>query len=320
MRDSNCLPEQEAGGMSKALSLDLRSRVLAAISEGMSCRQAAARFGVSVSSAIRWRALERAHGHARPKALGGDRRSSRVEAHAPLILALVDEKPEMLAGRGILVGYGTLWRFFRRHRMTRKKTAHAAEQDRPDILKRRQDWFEGQLDLDPERLVFIDETWASTGMARRYGWAPRGQRLRVGVPHGHWKTTTFVAGLRRTGMVAPMVLDGPINRRAFQAYVDQVLVPELEPGDIVVMDNLNSHKGEMIRQAIKDAGASLLYLPPYSPDFNPIENAFAKLKALLRKAAERTIDGLWTTIGRLLDAFSPDECANYFKAAGYDAT
>lgn len=121
-------------------------------------------------------------------------------------------------------------------------------------------------------------------------------------------------------MVAPMVLDGPINRRAFQAYVDQVLAPELEPGDIVVMDNLGSHKGEMIRQAIEDAGASLLYLPPYSPDFNPIENAFAKLKALLRKAAERTIDGLWTTIGCLLDAFSPDECANYFEAAGYDAT
>ncbi len=199
-----------------------------------------------------------------------------------------------------------------------KKTAHASEQDRPDILKRREDWFEGQPDLDPERLVFIDETWASTNMARRYGRSPRGERLRVGVPHGHWKTTTFVAGLRLTGMVAPMVLDGPINGISFQAYVDQVLVPELRPGDIVIMDNLGSHKGAGVRDAIEAAGASLLYLPPYSPDFNPIENAFSKLKALLRKAAERTVDGLWNTIGALLPAFTPRECANFFAAAGYE--
>jgi transposase len=201
-----------------------------------------------------------------------------------------------------------------------KKTAHAAEQDRPDVLRRREAWFEGQLDLDPSRLVFIDETWVATNMARRYGRAPRGRRLRVGVPHGHWKTTTFVAGLRPNGIVAPFVLDGPINRDAFEAYVEKVLVPELRPGDIVVMDNLSSHKGLKVRQTIETAGASLLYLPPYSPDFNPIENAFAKLKALLRKAAERTVDGLWTAIAHLLDAFTPHECANYFAAAGYDAS
>jgi len=155
-------------------------------------------------------------------------------------------------------------------------------------------------------------------MARIYGRAPRGQRLRMGLPHGHWKTTTFVAGLRLTGMVAPMVLDGPINGRAFQAYVDQVLVPKLQPGDIVVMDNLGSHKSAGVRAAIEAAGARLLYLPPYSPDFNPIENAFAKLKALLRKAAERSVEGLWNAIGHLIDAFTPRECANYFAAAGYD--
>jgi len=155
-------------------------------------------------------------------------------------------------------------------------------------------------------------------MARRYGRAPQGARLRAGIPHGHWKTTTFVAGLRLTGIVAPMVLDGPINGRSFQAYVDQVLVPELKPGDIVVMDNLGSHKGESVRTAIEAAGASLLYLPPYSPDFNPIENAFAKLKAMLRKAAERTVEGLWIAIGRLIDVFSPQECANFFAAAGYE--
>ena len=168
--------------------------------------------------------------------------------------------------------------------------------------------------------MFIDETWASTNMARRYGRAPRGQRLRVGVPHGHWKTTTFIAGLRRSGLVAPFVIDGPINREAFETYIARVLVPELVTGDVVVMDNLSSHKGPRVRAMIEAAGARLLYLPPYSPDFNPIENAFAKLKALLRKAGERSIEGLWTAIGRLLDAFTPDECANYLAAAGYDAT
>ena len=159
-------------------------------------------------------------------------------------------------------------------------------------MKRREDWFEGQLDLDPERLVFIDETWTKTNMARTHGRAPRGERLRMSVPHGHWMTTTFVGALRIGGMTAPMVLDGPINGLAFQAYVDQVLVPELAPGDVVVMDNLGSHKGEGVREAIEATGARLLYLPPYSPDFNPIENAFSKLKALLRKAAERTVEGV----------------------------
>jgi transposase len=200
-----------------------------------------------------------------------------------------------------------------------KKSAHATEQDRPDVLKRRWDWFEGQLDLDPERLVFIDETWASTNMARRYGRCRRGQRLRSGVPHGHWKTTTLVAGLRRTGMMAPMVLDGLINREAFTAYVRQVLIPELHPGDIVIMDNLSSHKTPVVAAVIEAAGAKLLFLPPYSPDFNPIELAFSKLKAHLRKAAERTIHGLWNTIGRIVDLYSPAECANYFAKAGYDA-
>jgi transposase len=167
-------------------------------------------------------------------------------------------------------------------------------------------------------LVFIDETWASTNMARRYGRAPRGERLRAAIPHGHWKTTTFIAGLRNSGMVAPMVLDGPINGELFQAYVEQVLVPELRRGDVVIMDNLGSHKGAAVRSAIEAVGAALLYLPPYSPDFNPIENAFAKLKAALRKAAARTVDALWTVIGQISDTFTPTECANYFAAAGYD--
>jgi transposase len=186
-------------------------------------------------------------------------------------------------------------------------------------LRRRQAWFDDQLDLEPERLVFIDETWATTKMTRARGRAPRGQRLRMSVPHGHWKTTTFVAGLRSAGMVAPFVIDGPMNRDAFETYVEKVLVPELAAGDVVVMDNLSSHKGPRVRQLIEATGATLLYLPPYSPDFNPIENAFSKLKALFRKAEERTVVGLWDAIGHIVDLFTPAECANYFAAAGYDA-
>jgi transposase len=154
-------------------------------------------------------------------------------------------------------------------------------------------------------------------MTRRCGRAPIGERLRMGVPQGHWKTTTFVAGLRCDGLIAPFVLDGPINRRAFEVYVERVLVPELRGGDVVVMDNLSSHKGAQVQALINAAGARLLYLPPYSPDFNPIEQAFAKLKALLRKAEERTIEGLWRLIGSLLVGFTPGECQRYFAAAGY---
>ena len=155
-------------------------------------------------------------------------------------------------------------------------------------------------------------------MARLRGRAKRGERCVASLPYGHWKTTTFTAGLRQNGMVAPMVLDGPMNGDAFRAYVEQVLVPELSEGDVVIMDNLPAHKVTGIRQAIENAGAKLLYLPPYSPDFNPIEMAFSKLKALLRKAAARTINELWEIIGNLIDTFTPQECHNYFEAAGYD--
>jgi transposase len=199
-----------------------------------------------------------------------------------------------------------------------KKTAHATEQDRPDVLSRRWAWFEGQIDLDPERLVFVDETWASTNMARRYGRCPRGERLRMSVPHGHWKTTTVIAGLRSSGIVAPFVIDCAVDRDVFETWVEQVLVPELRAGDIVVMDNLSSHKGPRVQTLIQTAGAGLRYLPPYSPDFNPIENAFAKLKALLRKEAARTVDALWSAIGRLVDLITPAQCINMFAAAGYD--
>ena len=165
--------------------------------------------------------------------------------------------------------------------------------------------------------MFIDETWATTAMARRYGRARRGARVVGAVPHGHWKTTTLVAALRSDGLSAPWVFDGAINGARCLAYVEQALAPTLRPGDIVVMDNLGAHKVKGVRQAIEAAGAELLYLPPYSPDLNPIEQAFAKLKALLRSAAARTVDVLWRTIGQILDAFGPTECTNYLAHAGY---
>jgi transposase len=193
----------------------------------------------------------------------------------------------------------------------------AAEQDRPDVAAARAEWADNQAELDPERLVFLDETGTSTNMARLRGRAPHGERLVGKVPQGHWKTTTFVAALRSTALTAPGVIDGPMNGNAFLAYVEQVLVPSLKPGDIVVMDNLSAHKVPGVRQAIEAAGARLLYLPPYSPDFNPIEQLFAKLKALLRKAGERSVAGLWNRIADILDAFSPAECTNYFRNAGY---
>lgn len=171
--------------------------------------------------------------------------------------------------------------------------------------------------MDPAAFVFLDETGATTNMVRRYGWGPKGERLVDAAPHGHWKTTTFVAGLRATGIIAPLVLDGPMTGEAFRAYAKQFLAPALSPGDVVVMDNLAAHKVAGVAEAVAAAGASILYLPPYSPDLNPIEQMFAKLKALLRKAAARTREALWTTIGYLLDAFTPVECCNYIQNSGY---
>jgi transposase len=195
----------------------------------------------------------------------------------------------------------------------------AAEQDRPDVAAKRRRWRGWQRFMDPARFVFLDETGTATNMARRYGRCPSDQRLVAAVPHGHWRTTTFVAGLRQAGIVAPLVLDGPITGTAFRAYVEQFLAPALKPGDVVVLDNLAAHKVDGVRRAIAGVGASLLYLPPYSPDLNPIEQLFAKLKALLRKAAARTRDDLWSTIGRLLETVPRREAANYLCHCGYGA-
>ena len=198
-----------------------------------------------------------------------------------------------------------------------KKTVFANEQDRPDIAFRRQQWKKYQKRITSERLVFVDETWAKTNMTPTHGWSPRGRPLKAQAPGGHWLTMTFIAALRHDGITAPCVFDGPINAERFLAWVKQFLVPTLKPGDVVILDNLSSHKGKAVREAIRNAGARMFFLPPYSPDLNPIEQVFAKLKRLLRKAKERTKEATWKRIGTLLNEFSPQECANYLRNAGY---
>jgi len=193
----------------------------------------------------------------------------------------------------------------------------AAEQKRPDVALKRDLWRVQQAGLNPEKLVFLDETWAKTNMTRPRGRSACGQRLVAHVPHGHWKTTTFLAALRVSGLTAPLVVDGAINGEIFRRYVEQHLVPTLQQGDIVILDNLNAHKVAGVREAIEKAQAHLLYLPPYSPDFNPIEQVFAKLKWLLRSAAERTVEALWSRCGEVLDHFQGTEFRNYFRHCGY---
>mgnify|MGYP002777162564 FL=1 len=198
-----------------------------------------------------------------------------------------------------------------------KKSVLACEQDRPDVARRRARWKQYQGAVDPQRLVFIDETWTKTNMAPLRGWGRRGDRVKAKAPFGHWNTMTFLAALRHDRIDAPWVFDGPINAEIFRTYVEQVLVPTLHPGDIVILDNLGSHKAPAIRAAIRATGARLWFLPPYSPDLNPIEQVFAKLKHLLRKAAERSKETLWRKIGDILAMFTPQECGNYLTNSGY---
>ncbi|MGV0879939.1 IS630 family transposase, partial [Martelella sp. FLE1502] len=193
----------------------------------------------------------------------------------------------------------------------------ALEQARADIARRRQRWQTLQAGLDPGWLVFIDETWIKTNMAPLRGWGKRGKRLRGFAPHGHWRTLTFLGALRCDRLTVPCVFDGPINGQCFQAYVEQILVPTLKPGDIVLVDNLGSHKSAAVRKAIKGAGARLWFLPPYSPDLNPIEQAFAKIKHWMRMGQKRTVEKTWRAIGRLVTTIKPQECANYVANAGY---
>ena len=229
------------------------------------------------------------------------------------------ELQALLKERDLSVGTGTVWRFFDRHGISFKKKPRTPP-SRSALTSPRAAGPGSRANP-----ISIPAGWcsstrpgASTKMARLRGRSKRGQRCRAAVPHGHWKTTTFTAGLRLDGLTAPMLLDGPMNGVAFLAYVEQVLVPTLVPGDQVIMDNLPAHKVAGVKQAIEAAGATRLLLPPYSPDFNPIEQAFSKLKALLRKAAARTVDDLWAAIAEIIELFTPTECANFFVNSGYD--
>ena len=311
-----------------ALSMDIREKVMKAIAGGMSRRQAAARFDIGPATAVRWAKRVETSGSVAPSKMGGDRRSRRIEAHAEFILAQLEEQPDLTIlelrekireRHGVGFGHATVWRFLARHKITRKKkTGHASEQEREDVAEAREAWFEGQLDLDPSKLVFLDETAVSTNMARRFGWAPRGERCRMSVPFG-WRTKTLVAALRWDRIDAPITIDGALDGASFLAYVEQVLAPTLSAGETVLMDNVRTHKVAGVKEAIEAKGARLVYLPPYSPDFDPIEESFSKIKSILRRIAARTAEALEAAVGEALQSFTPQECMNYFASTGYDA-
>ena len=312
--------------MARPYSQDLRERVVAVVASGMSASAAARQFGISVSTAIRWSQRWRSEGHAKARPMGGDRRS-RLKEHRVTLLTLIAEQPDMTiaeirtglsAKAGIQVSVGTICRFFALNKLTlKKKSLHATEQTRADVAEARHEFIKRQPSLDPERLRFLDETSATTKMTRTHGRCARGLRLISPIPHGHWKTTTLVMCLALTGVVAPYVIDGAMNGELFLFYVQQILAPCLSKGDILVLDNVPFHKVAGVREAVEARGARLLYLPPYSPDLNPIEKAFSKIKSFLRKEGARTKESLWLAIGLAVDKFNYTVCCNLFKCAGY---
>src|ERR1700724_831390 len=280
--------------------MDLRERAVARIAAGESVRKVALALSVAPSSVVKWTQRLRATGSVAPGKIGGHVPPKIAGAHRAWLSRgrrrrrspCADWWPN-LPGAGCGSTTGPSGHSSAATASASKKTVLASEQDRPDVARKRGRWKTLQGRIDPRRLVFIDETWAKTNMGPLRGWAPRGQRLPGQVPYGHWKTMTLLAALRGDRLDAPWVLHGPINGESFRVYVERVLVPALAQGDIVVMDNLGSHKGKAIRRAIRAAGARLFFLPPYSPDLNPIEQVFAKLKHFLRKAAERTAPATW---------------------------
>lgn len=306
-------------------------RVLSYVDEGHSRRAAAAHFRGSVSFVVNLVKAFGARGSLAPKPSGG-RRHAKLEPHRAFLLQKIAEKaditmPELAAELAAATcekaDPASLSRWLIRIGYRFKKTLRASEHDRPDVKQAREEWTltrQPAMRLEPHRLVFLDETGTTTKMTRLRGPSPKGQRLFSKVPFGHWMTQTFIAGLRCDALTAPFVIDAPINRRIFETYVETQLAATLKPGDVVVLDNLPAHKSAAAEQAIRATGAWLLFLPPYSPDLNPIEMAFAKLKALLRARAVTTIDALWRAIGEICDLFSPQECQNYFNAAGSEFT
>jgi transposase len=310
----------------KAYSQDLRERVLAAADDGGSVCEIARRFHLGVSYVSKVLLRRQRTGQTTARAQRCHLPARLADLHGA-IQAQVTTRPDATIAElrewlskthQVSASTGLMWKTLAALDLTfKKKSLRAAEQDRADVAEARTQWRQKQPSLTPSRLVFIDETWVKTNMTRLYGRAPRGKRLVDAVPHGHWKTTTFIGALRCDAVTATGAFDGAVNGELFLAYVEQVLVPTLKPGDVVIMDNLRSHKVAGVREAIEGAGAKLMFIPPYSPDLNPIEQAFAKLKALLRARAIRTVDALWKALGNLVDYFSPEECASFLRHDGY---
>ncbi|MGF1626897.1 MAG: IS630 family transposase [Alphaproteobacteria bacterium] len=315
--------------MGASYSSDLRDRVVALVDGGQSRRAAARRFAVSESFAVKLVQRRAATGSTAPARQGRPPGSGRLSACLDFLIARVEAKPDismpelaavLAAERGVTAHPASLSRLLCRAGYTYKKSLLAAECARADIRDRRRVWIERRqprMALEPHRLVFLDETAVTTRLTRLRGRAPKGQRLRASAPFGRWQTQTFIAGLRCWGLTAPWIVDGAMDRTAFDLYVETQLAPTLQPGDVVILDNLSVHNSPRAAQILKERGAWLLFLPQYSPDLNPIEQAFAKLKAHLRKTAARTYDALWKAVGDICNLVSTAECWNYFKHAGY---
>ncbi|TBC53029.1 IS630 family transposase [Rhizobium ruizarguesonis] len=316
--------------MGKPHPIELRVRVVAFVEEGNSHREAARHFRVSPRFINNMMILHRTSGSLAPARQGHAPSGGKLAAHGKWIAERVADNGEVtldelcveLAGRGVLVHRATVGRFLNRLGLSNKKSLRASEQLRPEIASARELWIERRrrfFNKALAQLVFIDETSTNTKLTKRTGWAPKGQRYRTHAPFGQWRTQTFIAGLRCHGLTAPWIVNAPMNRRIFETWVQTQLAPTLSRGDVVILDNVGFHKSDRADQLVKAKGAWLLFLPAYSPDLNPIEMAFSKLKALLRKRAARSFDAITQALGDIVSLFSVTECRNFFKAAGYEA-
>lgn len=318
--------------MAKSLSLDIRERVVALVGEGLSCREAARRLRISAASAVRIVQRHKVRGSVAPTPRGRPRGGGKLDAVSRFLRREIKARPDMtmpeLADRlrdihDVRADPAELSRYLR-HRLglTYKKSLIATERRAKRVRAARYDWQHRRLPrmcVEPHRLVFIDETAVTTKMTRLRGRCPRGARLEAAAPFGHWRTQTFIAGLRVDELTGPWMLDGPMNRAAFEAYIETQLAPTLAPGDVVIADNLAAHKSKQFQDLLHDQDNWMLFLPAYSPDLNPIEMAYSKLKAHLRRIAARTFDALTEAVGSICYLFSWQECEAYFKAAGYVA-
>ncbi len=308
--------------MTAAYSLDLRERALARKEAGETNREIAAALRISPSCVSKWAKRKRETGSLTSAQIGGYKPRTLSGERADWLRSRIAAGPFTLRGLSAELADGDQYLRGRdgcssAEGLSFKKNAASRGGDAADVARKRARWKAHQGRIAPARLMFIDETWVKTNMAPLRGWGTRGRRLKAYAPHGHWKTLTFIAALRHDRIDAPWVIDGPINGEIFLLYIEKILAPTLLPGDVVVLDNLGSHKGKAARAIVRAKGAHLIFLPPYSPDLNPIEQVFAKLKHLVRNAQPRDVQATWRKVGELLDLFSPAECANYLANSGY---